>query len=238
MLQQIKPKPVSDAWSYSRLKNFEVCARRYAEIEVKKSVSEGKNPEMERGNDLHEAMCSRVMSDKPLPASFIYMEPWAKKFTNVLSPYQIIQCELKLAVTKEGTPCGFFANNVWLRGRIDYFRCMPSGKGYDIGHVVDYKTGKPKDDWTQLMLSAHLIFQHYAAVQELRTDFLWTEYNDSSHENFKRSDMPQAMAGMTPRVNALTEAHRTGVFNPTPNGLCAQYCPVTTCEFHGKRRQR
>ena len=241
VVQQVKPRPF--AWSYSKLKNYETCARRYSEVELKKSVQEAKSDELARGDALHEAMKSRVGSDKTLPPEFIYMESWAKKLTKELSPFQIIQCELKLAVDKQGRPVGFFDRDVWLRGRIDYLRIIPvmgsDGRAtHDIGHLVDYKTGKPKEDWTQLMLQAHLVFCHYHNLQEMRTEFLWTEYSDTMHENFKRFDMDQAISGITPRVIKLEQAHKTGVFEPNPCGLCRDYCPVVSCEYHGKSHRR
>ena len=36
------------------------------------------------------------------------------------------------------------------------------------------------------MLNAWQIFQSYKTVQECRVDYLWTEYNDTSHEIYKR----------------------------------------------------
>ena len=212
--------------SWSKLKNYETCAHRYAEVDLRKSTEEVKSQELARGDALHAAMYSRVASGKALPPEFIYMEKWATRLTRELSPYQIIQCELKLAVDKEGTPVGFFERGVWLRGKVDYLRIIPANvKGRFLGHIVDYKTGKPKDEWTQLMLSAYMVFCHYKDVQEVRTEFLWTEYNDTSHENFKRSDMPQAIETLLPRVTAMENAHKTNTFEAKPGGLVLRVLP-------------
>ena len=235
--QQVKPRGFS--WSWSKLKNYETCPHRYAEVDLRKSTEEVKSQELARGDALHGAMYSRVASGKKLPPEFGYMEKWATRLTNEISPLQIIQCELKLAVDKDGTPVGFFEKGVWLRGKIDYLRIIPSNvKGKFLGHIVDYKTGKPKDEWTQLMLSAYMVFCHYKDVDKVRTEFLWTEYNDTSHEDFKRSDMPQAISTLLPRVIAMESAHKSNVFEPKPGGLCYEYCPVSSCEFHGKRQKR
>jgi hypothetical protein len=225
------------SWSYSRLKNYETCPRRYAAVDLRKEVQEVKSQELERGEKLHAAMYSRVASGSPLPAEFIYMEKWAENLTKIRNPFQIIQCELKLAVDKNGKPVGFFEKSVWLRGKIDYFCLVPAGS-HDIGRVVDYKTGRPKEDWTQLMLSAYLIFCHYKNVSKLRTEFLWTEYSDTSHEKFSREEITPAMANLLPRVIAMQDAHANDNFEPKPCGLCAEYCPVSSCEFWGKRRRR
>lgn len=186
-------------------------------------------------------MMKRVQGSTPLPPHLIYMESWAEKLTRVLHPFQIIQCELKLSMSKDGLPTGYFDKRTWYRSRIDYFRLMPTNvEGADFGHVVDYKTGKPPrvPDNTQLMLSAWTIFQHYKTVQNVRVDYLWTEYNDTSHENYKREQMPQELEAIMPRVAALETAHRNDDFPPKPNHFCYEHCDVIKCEFWGKRLQR
>lgn len=231
----------SFSWSFSKLKNYETCPRRYKAIDVDKTVAQGRTPDLERGDELHDAMQKRVQGTKPLPPQFIYMESWAEKLTRVLHPSQIIQCEMKLSTDRLGNPTGYFDKRTWYRAKIDYFRLVPTRVGnIDYGHVVDYKTGKPPRVWdgTQLMLNAWTIFNHYQTVQTCRVDYLWTEYNDTTHETYAREQMPQEMADLLPRVTALEIAHKTGDFPPKPCGLCMEYCDVTSCEHHGKRPKR
>src|SRR5580765_7528992 len=225
------------SWSYSKIKNFETCPRRYQAVDVERTVEQERSDALDRGDDLHEAMKLRVRDEKKLPPEFIYMESWAEKLTRVLHPYQIIQVELKLSVDKAGVPTGYMDKTTWLRTKIDYLRTMPSSvKGVDIGHIVDYKTGKPPKYWdnTQLMLNAHTVFAAYKQVNALRVDYLWTEYNDTTHETFTRAQIPQAMEQILPRVGALETAHATYVFPPNPCWLCENYWPVENCEHHGK----
>ena len=239
MLDSSRPKPFT--WSFSKLKNFETCALRYKEIDVEKSVAQPRGEALERGDELHDAMRIRVQGNKPLPPHLVYMEPWGKKLTTVLHPLQIIQCELKLSLSREGKPTGYFEKATWFRTKIDYLRIMPTKiKDHDFAHVVDYKTGRPPKVWdgTQLTLNAWTIFQHYGYVQQMRVDYLWSEYNDTSHETYTRDEMPTLIEALLPRVNALEEAHKTNNFPPKPNGLCAEYCDVVTCQFHGKRMGR
>jgi RecB family exonuclease len=231
------------SWSFSKLKNFETCPRRYQEVDLNKSVeaTQGgvRSEALERGDELHEAMRNRVQGSSALPPHFIYMNSWAEKLTKVLHPYQIIQCELKLSTDREGKPTGYFDKTTWLRGKIDYLRLLPTEEG-DQGHIVDYKTGKPPRIWdgTQLLLNAHLAFSHYKHMNKVRVDYLWTEYNDTTHQTFTRNSMPELMTEITPRVAKMEDAHRTGTFEPKPCGLCKDYCPVASCEFHGKALRR
>ncbi len=238
-----KPTPVKNfTWSFSKLKNYETCPRRYKAIDVDKSIEQPRSEALDRGDELHNAMRNRIEGSTPLPPHLIYMEPWAEKLSRVLHPYQIIQCELKLANDREGRPTGYFDRTTWFRSKIDYLRLMPvdGKKDEDFVHVVDYKTGRPPKIWdgTQLMLNAWQVFQAYKSVDKIRVDYLWTEYNDTSHEIYRRSDIPGHMLVLLPRVTAMEVAHKTDNFPPKPGGLCFEYCDVITCEFHGKRPKR
>lgn len=238
----VNAPPKAFSWSFSRLKNFETCPRRYEAVDINKFDEgvQGKSEELVRGEQLHDAMRNRVQGAAALPPQFIYMEPWAEKLTKTLHPYQIIQCELKLSTDRYGKPTGYFDKTTWLRGKIDYFRLVPVNETEDAGHVIDYKTGKPPKMWdgTQLALNAYLIFAHYKNMRSVRVDYLWTEFNDTTHETYTRDAMPQTMSDITPRVTKLEEAHRTGVFEPRPCGLCREYCPVASCEYWGKGLRR
>ena len=228
-------------WSFSKLKNYETCPLRYYEIDVAKNFEQPRSEALDRGDELHDAMRVRVQGNKPLPPHLIYMEPWAVKLTSVVSPLQIIQCELKLSLSRDGKPTGYFDNKTWFRTKIDYLRIVPTGKkDTDFAHIVDYKTGRPPKvpDNTQLTLNTWTVFQHYSYVQQARIDYLWSEYNDTSHEVYTRKEMPGLLLELTPRVTALELAHKEHHFPAKPNGLCAEYCDVTTCQFHGKRLRR
>lgn len=235
----VQTKPKAFSWSYSKLKNYETCPRRYQAVDLEKTVEQGRSEALDRGDDMHEAMRLRVASGESLPAHFLYMERWAEKLTSDLHPYQIIQTELKLSTDKEGNPTSYFDRTTWLRGKIDYLRIVPN-EDRDVGHVVDYKTGKPPRVWdgTQLMLSAHLVFAHYQKLDTLRVDYLWTEYNDTSHANYTRAEVPKEMEQLLPRVTKMEMAHINNEFEAKPCGLCKDYCPVQSCEYYGKGLRR
>lgn len=235
---QAQSKPFT--WSFSKLKNYETCPRRYYEIDHKKSVEQPRTQELDRGDRLHASMYDRVVGSTPLPPEFIYMEKWAEKLSRVLEPCQIIQGELKLATDRQWQPTGYFAKATWVRTKIDYLRQMRNDNGYDIGHVVDYKTGKPPRVWdgTQLIINAHMIFTHFKHIQRIRVDYLWTEWDDTTHETYSRSDVAQQIPAIEARVTQLELAHKADNFPPKPNGLCEEYCDVTSCEHWGKPYRR
>ena len=127
------------------------------------------------------------------------------------------------------------------RGIVEYLRMVPSMSNHNVhlAHVVDYKTGKRiTEGYHQLALNSQLIFAHYPRVMHIRTDYLWTKHNDTTHELFSRDDMQNVWAEVLPRIEELKTADETGNFPPTPNGLCREYCAVASCEHYGKRPNR
>ena len=53
----MKSIPIKNfTWSYSKLKNYETCPRRYKAIDVDKSIEQPRSEALERGEELHDAM--------------------------------------------------------------------------------------------------------------------------------------------------------------------------------------
>lgn len=227
-----KPKEKPFTTTYSKIKNYETCPRRYNEVDVLK-LHEVDTVELDRGNRMHKAMHDRVLKRVELPIEFGYMERWAKKLTTIVDPKQILQCELKLAMSRQRYGVAYYDKRVYIRAVIDYLLLVPDGNGY-FGHIVDYKTGKPKDDDTQLMINAAAVFANNSMVNKIRTTFLWTEYNDTRHMIVTKDDIDDCWPDIVARANTLELAHANNDFPARKCGLCRDYCPVTDCEFNGR----
>lgn len=226
------------SFSYSRLRDFETCPRRYYTVNVLKTVKET-SVELERGNRLHDAMKQRVQNDKELPMEFAYMERWAQSLTDIIHPLQIINCELQLAVDRNLKPVGYWEKSAFCRTKIDYLLLIPGKKpGTFICRIVDYKTGKPKDDDTQLILNALCVLAHYKDVIGIKSEFLYTEHGDVRGFTYLRSSMQELWQDILPRVAELETAHANDNWPAKPCGLCREYCPVVSCEFYGKGAKR
>jgi PD-(D/E)XK nuclease superfamily len=234
-------QPRGFSWSWSKLNNFETCPRRHHHYDILKDIEQPETEELKDGHDLHKAMAKRVLNNTPLPAEYEFMEGWAISLSGVIHPNQVIKCELQLAIDQGIQPVDWFSPKAWYRGIVDYLRMVPSLSKPDVwlAHAVDYKTGKRiTEGYVQLALNSQLIFAHYPEVQHIRTDYLWTKHNDTTHETFSRDDMQNVWADVLPRVEELRIADETKNFPPTPNGLCKDYCAVASCEHYGKRPNR
>ena len=133
------------AWSYSAIKTFDQCPKKYFHLKVVKDVKD------EPG----EAAELFVTNGTPIPEKFAFMrpivEPLAKKQGTKYA-------EIKIGVSKALEPRGFFDKDVWYRGIADLL-IVNGSKAW----LVDYKTGKNAKyaDIKQLDLLAGAVFVHF-----------------------------------------------------------------------------
>jgi hypothetical protein len=216
------------SWSYSRLKNYEVCPKRYYETDVAKNYPQDDGSEvLAWGNAVHKAMAERCGPNKtPLPKGMEKFEPWALK---VLGTEGDIFVEQDLAIDEDFFNCGWFDSNTWFRCKVDLARIVG-----DIGLIVDWKTGKILEDPVQLALTAAVAFAKFPDLRAIRASYVWLKEDAESSENFLREDMPRMWRGMWDRIERLTQAHERMDFPPVQSGMCKSWCKVTKCPFNGK----
>lgn len=214
-------------WSFSKLKNFETCARKFHEQDVLKNFQEGESEQLIWGNQVHEAL-AKVLDGKlvKLPPEMVSYQKYVDMVNQL--PGKLL-VEQKYAITKDFGPTSYFAPNVWYRGIGDVVKIEGSR-----GTILDWKTGAIKVDSVQLMLMAQCIFSHYPEVQKVHTGFIWLKDDATTIEEYDRDSMVSAWAGLMDRVEALEGAFVTNTFPPKPSGLCRKWCAVSSCEFHGK----
>lgn len=220
-------KPFS--WSFSRLKNFETCPKKYYEVDVAKHHKESTEA-LDYGNAVHDALRAAVMFGRPLPPTMADYQKWVNSAKKMQKAGFEVRCEQNYALTKEFQPCEWFGPNAWLRMKGDLVAIMPP---YAV--ILDYKTGKPMVDSKQLMLMSQCVFVHHPDVNECESRFVWLKTGDSSKETYTRDQMANEWLGLLPRVERMKIAQEKLDYPPTPNKLCFRYCPVTSCPFHGKR---
>lgn len=217
-------------WSYSRLKNYEVCPLRHLETDILKNVSEDDedNENLRWGDRVHKTAAARLGEKAPLPPdTHGILDPWVTRLEE--TPGKIL-VERKYAITKSLEPCGYFASNVWFRGIADVLKI--SGR---VALAVDWKTGKIVEDSVQLALMAQCIFSHHPEIMKLRTEFIWLKEDATTREDFTREDMPALWAMLIPRVEKMRVSHETGEYPATPNRMCGRFCGVKKCGHHGNR---
>lgn len=216
------------SWSYSKLKNFEVCPKRMYEMDIAKNYVEELDPNgaLAWGNRVHDEL-KRTLQGGALSADLQpLLQHWVDRVK--AGPGQLL-VEQKYAITRMFQKTAYFADDVWYRGIGDVVRI-----DRDLALVLDWKTGKILEDSVQLMLMAQCLFAHYPALRYVRAEFVWIKDDCTSPELFSRQEVADQWVGLLDRVNDMEQAAKAMNYPPKPNRLCKNYCAVTSCPFHGK----
>lgn len=217
--------PKAWSWSYSKLKNYRTCPRRYYDIDVTKKYTEPEGPALAEGNAIHKAFELRIGKGVPFPEKYAHFEDAALRLLKV--PGRIM-VEQQLAIKADFSACTWFDKQTWFRAKADYLAINgPVALG------IDYKTGKIVEDIEQLGLMADCVFSHHPEVQAVRTEYWWLNDDVATKEVFYRKDRAKFWQGIMPSVAILKNAHDTETFPPKPGGLCKRHCVVTGCPHHG-----
>jgi hypothetical protein len=222
------------AWSYSSIKTFEQCPKKYYHLKVAKDVKDSGTEATDYGQEAHKAAEEYIKFGKPFPAQFKFMEPSVQALNAIPGDKH---CELKLGVRKTTDgyePCDFFSKDVWWRGIADLIVVSD-----EQAFVVDYKTGKNTKyaDTKQLDLLAGAVFVHFPKVKKIKSALLYvvTEELIKTKEPHVVGKHGEYLSVFDPVLDRLDMAHLSGVWNAKTSGLCG-WCPVTTCEhFRSKR---
>jgi CRISPR/Cas system-associated exonuclease Cas4 (RecB family) len=220
------------AFSYSSLKTFETCPRKYEAEKVTKKVKFTDNEHTLYGKELHEAAEKFVRDGVELPLKFTFIKPLLDPLKNV--PGEKF-CEIKVGLKKEDgrlIACDFFDRECYFRGIADLF--ILNGA---VGFLVDYKTSKNTRyaDSRQLALMAACLFAKFPDLKKIKAALIFVvpgELIKSSYTIERKFDI---FGELHETITRMKVAHYSGIFNPSPNGLCGKWCGVTSCEHNGKR---
>lgn len=214
-------------WSYSKIKAFEQCPKQFYHDKILKEVPFKETEATLYGTAFHTAAENYVGKDTPLPSKFSF----AQKMLDSLKNKQGEKlCELKLGITEDLEPCGFYDANVWFRGIADLI--ILDG---DLAWVIDYKTGKSSKyaDKGQLELMALSVFKHYPQVKTVRAGLVFVISNDLVKSTYTEYDKPKLWEKWLAKYKQMETAAEEDMWNAKPNGLCRRHCPIIECVHNG-----
>lgn len=213
--------------SYSAIKQFDNCSKQYYEIRVLKKYKSENTEATLYGTAVHLAFEEYIRDKKPLPENLSNYH----KFVEPLSKFPgEAHCELKLGLTADFKPCGFFDKDVWFRGIPDL---LIINKETGVARVVDYKTGKSSRyaDTAQLELLAGMVMQHFPEVKKVKGALLFVVANDMVKAEFTREQLPEILSKWGGKASTIEKVIEKGVVNARPSGLC-KFCPVSECSHN------
>jgi len=212
------------AWAISGLKDYELCPRKYHEERVLKRVERVYNAKGDDGKDKHKAIENYFVEERPLPPTLNAHARVLSLIRDKLEGMELFP-EVKLGVTQLLTPCDFWDDLCWARGVADL---VAVAKNALI--VLDWKTGRPNDDFDQLALMALMLFAKYPHINEVRAGYYWMKEMRLAPRIFYRREWTGLWGDFVQRAERMLSDTR---FHPRTNFLCKKWCPVKTCPYNG-----
>jgi len=214
--------------SYSALKQYETCPRQYHEVRVLKLHPKQETEATRWGAAVHEAAEFYVRDGKEFEFDFP-----GQDMVKALAALQGDKyCELEMAVNDRLEPVEFSDPTAVLRGIAD-FALIKGARA----RVADYKTGGAKyPDVAQLELMSLMLFTRFPEVETSHGALLFLAHDTMVQKITKKSEAERLWSVWFGKVERIEQAHRTGVWNAKPSGLCNGWCPCTRCEHWKERR--
>lgn len=205
--------------SHSRLEVFEKCPLQFEYLYIEKTAVNEPNIYSEFGNRVHESLerYGKTGDEAHLTDE---TRPWKPLVDNIRRQRGEKLWEYQMAVRADLTPCGWFDDDVWLRGIADVLVVND-----DTAYCLDWKTGKVKPNSAQLALFACMVFWHFPYVEKVVTSFIWLKHDTSTLEVFKRASLERQWQPLESRFGHVQEAVDLGVFDPKPGYGC-KWCPA------------
>ena len=218
-------------WSYSSLKTFEQCPKKYYHLRVLKDVKDEGSEATIYGQEVHKAAEEYIRNGVPIPKKFEFLQDVCDAF-NIIDGEK--HCELKLGVKRTPTgyePCGFFDADVWWRGIGD----LVINQG-TLAFSIDYKTSKNAKyaDMKQLDILAAALFTHFPKIEKIKSALAFVVSGEFIHKEHVSEMRDSYFASFGDELNRLETAEVTGVWNANSGPLC-RFCPVVACEHNRKR---
>lgn len=220
MTIEYNPFPVS----FSKLSSYKSCAKKFFHLSVVKDVVEEKHDAADMGVRAHEAIEHFLRDGILIPPEFQKFEMMVKFTTRKLKGE--FKYEQQLAIKRDYSPSEWTDPACWYRGIVDLV-CIHEN---NTATIIDWKTGKPKEDETQLRLFSGLVFANFPSVTEVVTQYVWLAYNTVTTKKYSRED--QLWDWVT---SASEDLSSEKIWGASPSGLCKNYCPIVECEHNGKK---
>ena len=214
-------------WSFSSLKTFQQCPKKYYHTKVIKDIKESDTVATLYGKSAHTVAEEYIRDGVDIPPAFEYLRDTLDALVAIPG---IKLCEEMLGLTKDLEPCAFDAPEAWWRGIADL---VVLDEDKELAWSVDYKTSKNARyaDVKQLDLVATAIFKKYPKIKKIKSALLFVvskEFVKATHHAEMTAKYMEAPSRDVARIEAALE---NGVWNPVSGPLC-RFCAVKQCEYN------
>lgn len=221
---------MSTAWSYSSIKTFEQCPRKYFHLKVLKDVKDSGSDATIYGQEVHKAAEDYVKDGTPIPEKFAYIRGVVERIGSQEGK-KYTELKMGLSKTEEGyAPCKFLGKDVWWRGIADVV--VING---NTAYSIDYKTSKNAKyaDTKQLDLIAGALFTWFPHLDVIKSALVFLVSNDLIKKDHYKEHKDKYLSTFDTSLERLDTAEQTAVWNAVTGPLC-RFCPVVSCEHNTK----
>lgn len=211
--------PKSLVFNYTMMSTYDsTCPYQAFRRFVKKDIPFFETPAMKRGSEIHTAMEHRI-GGKPLPADMRQWEPLVAPLDG-----KNVKAELKLGITNEGKPTGFFDKDVWCRGKADAVAIQSNS-----AFLIDWKSGGSKyENSFEIEIQAMMLKAANPYLVKIGGCYGWLAENRMGRV-YDLSDFNSIWAKINNIAEAMQDDMVTGEWEKRKGPLCG-YCPCTDCE--------
>ena len=209
--------------SFSSIKMYENCPKRYYHQRVTKEVKDTGSDATIYGERIHEALEHRLDKQVALPTESEAYEPLCKSIEGMGGTLQV---EQKLTLNENLTPTTWWEKDAWVRSILDVLVLFD-----DKAIVMDWKTGKRRPDFSQLEMFALQVFQHYPNINKVQSTFIWLKDMSLDSHTYDRTESDDMWVKLLSKTERINQSFINNKWPPKPSGLC-RFCPAKNiCEF-------
>tara|TARA_R110000824_G_scaffold24565_3_gene86456 strand:+ start:67 stop:732 length:666 start_codon:yes stop_codon:yes gene_type:complete len=219
---------MSIAWSYSSIKTFEQCPKKYYHLKILKDIKDSGNTATIYGQQVHQAAEDYVKDGTPIPEKFAYIRGVVERIAKQ-DGKKYTEHKMGLKKTEDGyETCEFLGKDVWWRGIADVVIINGS-----TAYSIDYKTSKNARyaDTKQLDLVAGGLFVEFPQLDTIRSALVFVVSGDVVKKDHYREHMDKYLNTFESALDRLDNAEQSAVWNAVTGPLC-RFCPVVSCEHN------
>lgn len=217
---------MSFPWSYSFLSDFDNCPRKAYHRYVEKDLPREPASDAQMwGREAHKALEQRIAAGTPLKGRSANFEPLAVAVIAQRDAGKTVLVEQQIAITADGSPVDQYAKDVWGKGRLDV--AIVAG---DVGFIIDWKTGKEREDPYELEVFALLAKCKWPGLKKVVGSYAWLQAGKQGKVH-DLSNFGATFNGIKGTMKTVEMLPPDKEWAANPNPLCG-WCPVKKCEHN------
>ena len=222
-----KPMAPKFTWSYTALTQFENCPLSYAHSKFYKDVPFVETEALKDGNRKHTALEYYAKGIKQPETEIEVVKPFLKYVDAFKATGGVLQAEREITLTEQMKPTGWFDKDAWFRIKLDITLLRDK-----LANIYDWKTGKQKEDMTQLKLCCATLAIVEPGIEEFTAKNIWLKTDKvDAGVKLHRSELRDVWAETLARVHRMRQAWDSEVWQPKPSGLCPYCAYVDKCKY-------